>query len=37
MRLALRGAPSFTLVRTGAGRMSIATRGWSGAFSARGD
>ena len=37
MRLALRGAPSFTLVRTGATSMSIATRGWSGVFSARGD
>jgi len=37
MRMALRGAPSFTLTRTGATSMRIATRGWSGVFSARGD
>lgn len=37
MRLALRGAPSFTLTRTGTTSMKIATRGWSGVFSARED
>jgi hypothetical protein len=37
MRLALAHASSFTLTRVGEARMKIATKGWSGMFSARDD